>query len=276
MRCALSSLTGVVLALAGCAAPHGSHTAAQLAWQRLCARMRPAPQSPLPAIARPLDTVQVRALEAAADRRRPAVVHIQTSMAEPATPPTSAGDAAPLGRRSGGTGVIITPDGLIVTAAHVVRAARVVRVVLADGASYPARAIECDPHRDLAVVSIDAQGLPTLAPDETGAPRGTAVVALGCPVPAAAPAARFGQVCAPGASLQHQPDPTSTHDFAHLIETTAALEPGFSGGPLLDAHGRLLGLHVAVRGRTTEHCRSYAQPLDPAALAELSARVRGR
>jgi S1-C subfamily serine protease len=274
MRRALSWLTIFILALAGCTAPRSRPAADQLAWQRLCAHMQPAPENPAPSAAGPQDTAQGRALEAAATRARPAVVHIHTIMVEAAAPATE-GDAARLGRRSGGTGVIVGADGLIVTAAHVVRGAQAVRVVLADGTSYPAHAVEFDPHRDVAIVSIDAHDLPTLPPETAAAPHGTPIVALGCPGPAVA-ARRFGRVSKPCASLQHQLDPAGACDFPKLIEPTAALEPGFSGGPLLDQHGHLLGLHVAMRGNTPERRRGYAQPLDIATLAELSARIRGR
>lgn len=274
MRRALSWLTMFILALAGCTAPRSRPAADQLAWQRLCAHMQPAPEDPAPPAAGPLDPAHGRALEAAATRARPAVVHINTIMVE-TTALAAGGNAARLGHRSGGTGVIVGADGLIVTAAHVVRAARMVQVVLADGASYPARAVEFDPHRDVAIVSIDAQNLPTLSPDAAAAPHGTPIVALGCPDPAVA-TLRFGRVSEPCASLQHQLDPAGGCDFTRLIETTAELEPGFSGGPLLDEHGHLLGLHIAMRGNTPDRRRGYAQPLDATTLAELGARVRGR
>lgn len=274
MRRALPWLTVFVLALAGCTAPRSQPAADQLAWQRVCAHMRTAPPDPTPLTLGPLDTARGCALEAVAARARTAVVHIHTIVVETAAPAT-VGDAARLGRHSGGTGVIIGADGLIATAAHVVRGAQAVRVVLADGASYPARAVECDPHRDVAMVSIDAHDLPTLRPDTAAAPRGTPIVALGRPDHAVG-AVRFGQVTTPCASLQHQLDPAGTCDLTNLIETTAALEPGFSGGPLLDERGHLLGLHIAMHGNTPERRRGYVQPLDSATLAELSARIRGR
>ena len=88
---------------------------------------------------------------------------------------------------------------------------------------------------------------------------------------------RFGVVTDATVSLQARIDPTGARRYDRLIETTVPLEPGYSGGPLIDAGGRLVGLNVAVAGETrSADCRGYAVPFNAEtrhAIAELAASI---
>ena len=186
-----------------------------------------------------------------------AVVHIRTKIR-----PAAGGEAAghltlERGFRSGGSGVVIGSDGLILTAAHVIEDAFDVEVVLGDGMRYRPTCILADPDMDLAVLRIDASDLPALAVAPAGPSPGMPVFAFGRLAPGAPPAERAGAVTAGSLSLQQRVDPGRRRDYGDLIESTTDLAAGFSGGPLLDSDGRLLGLNVAVAGRAASR-RGYA------------------
>ncbi len=178
---------------------------------------------------------------------------------------------------SGGTGVVVQEAGLILTNEHVVRGVSKIDVILADGSRYTARSIASADHLDLALLQIDRRDLRAI-PTAVGPPRnGDPVVAIGGRRFTEASGRRSGRITQAATSLQTQLDPARRNDYSRLVESTVRLEPGFSGGPLLDSRGRLVGLNVAMVGHPGQaHSRGYAIRFDRITrevLDELAAQI---
>ncbi len=153
------------------------------------------------------------------------------------------------GRASGGgSGVVITPDGYVLTSAHVVSWSDArVRASLPDGSEHAADVVGADPLSDLAVLRAHASDLPPAALGDAESLRvGQLVVAIGNPHGFTG-SVTAGVVSALGRSL-----PTGTRSAVRLVEnviqTDAALNPGNSGGALADGLGRVVGINTAVAG----------------------------
>jgi S1-C subfamily serine protease len=142
----------------------------------------------------------------------------------------------------GGSGVMVTPDGYLLTNEHVVRRAARVEITLIDGDSVEARVIAQDPSTDLAVLRANASGLPaaTLQTEET-LRVGQLVVAIGNPFGFEATVSA-GVLSAHGRTLRG----SDGRLIEGVIQHTAPLNPGNSGGPLVDAHGRVVGINTAI------------------------------
>jgi serine protease Do len=141
-----------------------------------------------------------------------------------------------------GSGVIISPDGYIVTNNHVVDGAMEVRVTLRDRRSFSAKVIGTDKLTDLAVVKIDAKDLPAIAwGDSTKLIPGQSVLAIGNPFGQFQFSVTRGIVSAVGRSNPFRDDARKPGGF---IQTDAAINPGNSGGPLVNAHGELIGINT--------------------------------
>ncbi len=141
-----------------------------------------------------------------------------------------------------GSGVIISPDGYIVTNNHVVDGAMEVRVTLHDRRTFPAKVIGTDKLTDLAVIKIDAKDLPTIAwGDSTKLVPGQSVLAIGNPFGYFRFSVTRGIVSAVDRPNPYTDDPRKPGDF---IQTDAAINPGNSGGPLVNAHGQLIGINT--------------------------------
>jgi S1-C subfamily serine protease len=150
--------------------------------------------------------------------------------------------------RGGGSGVVITPDGFLLTSAHVVAGTgQRVRASFTDGSEVEVRVVGSDPLSDLAVLRADAARLPPAElGDAAGLRVGQLVVAIGNPHGFAG-SITAGVVSALGRSLPTRQGATS-RVVDDVIQTDAALNPGNSGGALVDGRGRVVGINTAVAG----------------------------
>ena len=146
-----------------------------------------------------------------------------------------------------GTGFIVDQNGAIVTNFHVVEVGLSIRVVMADGRRFDARVIGGDPEADLAVLDIDAEGLPTVPLGESDQLRlGEPVVALGFALGLeGGPSVTSGIVSALGRTITAGDGAGNNRTYEDLIQTDAAINPGNSGGPLVDLAGRVVGINTA-------------------------------
>jgi serine protease Do len=143
-----------------------------------------------------------------------------------------------------GSGIIISPDGYIVTNAHVVDDATQIRVTLNDRRVFPAKLVGVDKLNDLAVIRIDAKDLTSIAwGDSTRLHPGQSVLAFGSPFGYFQFSVTRGIVSALDRPNPYSDDPRKPGDF---IQTDAAINPGNSGGPLVDAHGELVGINTFI------------------------------
>lgn len=150
------------------------------------------------------------------------------------------GGAAPaVPFRGLGSGFIISPDGLILTNAHVVHEAKDVTVQLSDRREYPAKVLGSDPVTDIAVLKIDAKNLPVVRLGDPGKLEvGDPVLAIGSPY-GFEETATAGIVSAKGRSLPGDA-------VVPFIQTDAAVNPGNSGGPLFDGTGAVVGINAQI------------------------------
>ena len=160
-----------------------------------------------------------------------------------------------------GSGFIIGSDGLILTNAHVVKEAKDVTVKLQDRREYVAKVLGVDAATDIAVLKIDAKGLPTV---RFGQPSklmvGDYVLAIGAPY-GLDQTATSGIISAKGRSLPSE----SGDNFVPFLQTDAAVNPGNSGGPLFDAAGNVIGINSQIYSRTGGFQGvSFAIPIDVA------------
>ena len=145
-----------------------------------------------------------------------------------------------------GSGVIVGADGVIVTNNHVVEGAESFRVVLSDRREFPAELVLADERTDLAVLKIDTEGarLPTLPyADTRGSEVGDIVLAIGNPF-------GIGQTVTSGILSATARTDVGISDYAFFLQTDAAVNPGNSGGALVNTKGELVGVNTAIFSRS--------------------------
>lgn len=172
--------------------------------------------------------------------------------------------------RSLGSGFIVSGDGYILTNAHVVADAEEILVRLVDKREFHARVVGADARSDVALIKIDATGLPRLAIGDPNALQvGEWVVAIGSPF-GFDHSVTAGIVSAKGRSL---PD----ENFVPFIQTDVAINPGNSGGPLFNLKGEVVGMNSQIYSQTGGFMGlSFAIPIDVAMDVQQQLRTNGR
>jgi S1-C subfamily serine protease len=187
--------------------------------------------------ASPLPPIEPSSVERVVERVLPAVVNVRTDIGQDGRPPE-------------GTGFIVDPDGVVVTNYHVVERALGIQVVTNDGQRLEARAIGGDFAADLAVLQVDADGLPAVPLGDSDQLRlGQDVVALGFALGLeGGPSVTTGIVSGLGRTIRAGGQDVETRTYEDVIQTDAAINPGNSGGPLVDRAGRVVGINTAGVG----------------------------
>jgi len=170
-----------------------------------------------------------------------------------------------LPQRASGSGVIISDDGYIVTNNHVVAGADKVTVTMSDRKTYTAKVIASDPAYDLAVVKVDAKNLPFMLYGNSADTKiGQWVLAIGYPL-FLEESVTAGIISAKSRALGLNHDKRGGHELAveSFLQTDAAVNPGNSGGALINTSGQLIGINSAIASPTGYYSGySYAIPVD--------------
>ncbi len=187
----------------------------------------------------------------AAQRASAAVVSINTSKAPQRHPQANDpwfrfffGDQGSQPQMGLGSGVIISPDGYILTNNHVVEGADEIEVTLNDSRTAQAKVIGTDPDTDLAVLRVAMERLPVITLGNSDALQvGDQVLAIGNPF-------GVGQTVTSGIVSALGRNQLGINTFENFIQTDAAINPGNSGGALVDVHGNLMGINTAIYSRS--------------------------
>ena len=173
---------------------------------------------------------------------------------------TDAGNLGVIPETGVGSGVIYDSAGWILTNRHVVEGGDTFDVELKDGRVFSGQVYGIDTLTDLAIVKVEATGLPTAAIGESDALEvGQLVIAIGSPLGTYSNSVTSGIVSAKGRTITTD---GSSKPLTNLIQTDAAINPGNSGGPLLDANGNVVGINTAIA--TNSNGIGFAIPIDVA------------
>ncbi len=167
-------------------------------------------------------------------------------------------DGGPDSGGAAGTGFVISPDGVIVTNNHVVEGANRIQALFSDGTTRDAVVLGHNVASDLAVVKVDATGLPTIAlGDSDQVQVGDDVVAIGNAL-----ALQGGLTVTRGiiSGVHREVGIDSGNALEDVLQTDAAINPGNSGGPLVDARGRVIGINTAIADPTSAAERRLRDP----------------
>jgi len=190
------------------------------------------------------------AITEAVARVAPTVVTVQTEIVDRSTNPFDVfGGTSERVLPGLGSGFIVRADGVIVTNAHVVAGANTISVAMRDGTTYPARLLGKDETNDLAVLKIDAKGLP-VAPlgQSDDLIIGEWVIAIGNPygflLGNSEPSVTVGVISGTGRNLVARSEGNAM--YVDMIQTDASINPGNSGGPLVNALGEIVGMNSSI------------------------------
>jgi S1-C subfamily serine protease len=209
------------------------------------------PQATNTGALQPVTIDESSATIAVAAKVSPAVVRITV------TGSADAGNVGVIPATGVGSGVIFDSNGWILTNHHVVEGGTKFDVELKDGRVLPGTVYGIDTLTDLAIVRVQATGLPTAAIGESDAIQvGELVVAIGSPLGTYSNSVTSGIVSAKGRSITTD----NNQSLTNLIQTDAAINPGNSGGPLLDAGGNVIGINTAIASNSNGI--GFAIPID--------------
>jgi serine protease DegQ len=197
----------------------------------------------------------VNSYHQSAKKAMPSVVNISTSRSSKAAANNPLlndpffkrffGDQLPQDQKvaSSGSGVIMSPQGHILTNNHVITGADVIEVGLADGRKSKAKVIGADPDTDLAVIQVDIKELPAITLGQSDSAQvGDVVLAIGNPF-------GVGQTVTMGIISALGRNSVGLNTYENFIQTDAAVNPGNSGGALVDVNGNLIGINSAIYSR---------------------------